>query len=168
LFSHYPKDLRVVGDDFLRSGDFWTLKRVKTKGLDGRSAIALMNATQWWGTSIVLRRKIETSPQMWTLEASFSDLEFCRSQKRLELMTLPELASVTALILAVDAERMLRRAAELPVTPAVQINLVSDVENGDLQSHLIGPAYDLLKSRAIRVKPQDWQGPQVQTTLRLT
>ncbi|MER8370598.1 hypothetical protein NKH84_24055 [Mesorhizobium sp. M0902] len=72
--------LHVAGDDFLQRGDIWTTKSVKAKGLGGRGAIALFNATQWWGTSIVLRRKIEitadcgdwrpTSPMLNSIEAA--------------------------------------------------------------------------------------------------
>jgi hypothetical protein len=166
LFQRYPEGLRVAGDDLRQGSDSWTPRRLKARGLDGRSAVALINATQWWGTSVVLCRKIEVNAELWTLNASFSDLELHRSRKRLELMTLADIASATALILAVDAERMLRRIAELSVTPSVEIKIAACTDNRDLQSHLIEPVLDLLKTRAIRIEPLDWKGPSVQVDLR--
>lgn len=119
LFPHYPDGLRVVGDDHQLNGNFWTPKRLRRMGLDGRRAIALINATRGWGTSIVLNREIEAHDTVWTLRARFTELELFRSRKRAEASTLPDIAAAAALILAVDAERMLRRATEFPSTPTI-------------------------------------------------
>ncbi|MER8748097.1 hypothetical protein NKH57_02285 [Mesorhizobium sp. M1050] len=167
LFPHYPEGLRVAGDDFRRHSEFWVPKRLGATGLDGRSAVGLMNRTQWWGTSIVLCRRIETTAKLWTLDASFSDLELYRSRKRLELMTLPDLASVTALILAVDAERMLRRAADSLAPPSIEIRIAGVTDNRDFQSHFVEPLHNLLKTRAVRVEPPGWEDRSVQVNLQL-
>jgi len=166
LFPHYPEGLRIGGDDFRPRGDFWTPKRLAAKGLDGRNAIALINATQWWGTSIVLCRKIETGAELWALDASFSDFELYRSRKRLEPTTVPDIASATALILAVDAERMLRRSAELPSAPSVEIRITGIADNQALQSQLVSRVHHLLKTRAIRIEPLGWQSLPIRISLR--
>ncbi|AEH87032.1 hypothetical protein [Mesorhizobium opportunistum] len=162
LFPHYPEGLRIVGDNFRLNDDFWKPKRLKIGGLDGRSAVCVINATQWWGTSVVLRRKIDTNRTAWTLNASFGDLELHRSRKWVELTTLPDIAAAISLILAVDAERMLRRAAEVSVTTTVRIELTESEISEDLKSHLVEPVRNFLKSRAIRIEPLDWQGPRVE------
>lgn len=150
LFPHYPDGLRVVGDNHNLRNYPWTPKRLKKQGLDGRNAVALINATAWWGTSLVLRRHIEIDTAHWTLHAGFSDIQFHRARKHVHLVTLPDMAAVTALILAVDAERMLRRAAELSDPPAIRIR-ISDVGlSEDLRSHFAEVVRDHLDNRAIR------------------
>jgi len=131
---------------------------LKKQGLDGRNAIALINATSWWGTSIILQRHIEIDARHWTLHAGFSDIQLHRARKHVDLLTVPDLAAVTALILAVDAERMLRRAAELADVPIVRIRIDDAGLNGDLRSYFAEPVRDHLDSRTIRVEPLNWMG----------
>lgn len=161
LFPHYPAGLRVVGDDYQLNADFWMPKRLRRKGLDGRHAVALINATQWWGTSIVLNREIKASDAVWTLRARFTEFELLRSRKWPEVSTLPDIAAAAALILAVDAERMLRRATELPSGPTIQIDLRSDANEENLCGFFYEPTRELLHERAIRIEPPDWTGSAV-------
>ena len=79
LFPHYPEGLLVAGDDFKPHNAPWLPKRLKKGGLDGRDAIALINANEFWGTSVVLNRRIERSATHWTLVASIEDLELFRA-----------------------------------------------------------------------------------------
>ncbi|MCH4561068.1 hypothetical protein [Mesorhizobium jarvisii] len=162
MFPEHPKGLRIAADDFCPHGDFWKPKRLEMKGLDGRNSIALINAMNRWGTSIVLNRSIETCSTAWTLHASFTDLELYRSRTRLELVSLPDIAAAASLILAVDAERMLRRGAEIHGAPAARIQVTSDTARDGLQEHLIEPVREILNSRAIRIEPLDWRGSQVE------
>lgn len=161
LFPHYPDGLRVVGDDHNLRHYPWTPKRLKKAGLDGRNAVALINATTWWGTSLVLQRHIEMDATHWTLHAVFSDIQLHRARKHLDLITLPDMAAVTALILAVDAERMLRRAAELSDSPTVRIHIDDAGLSEDLQSYFVESVRAHLESRTIRIEPADWAGEKV-------
>ena len=117
LFPEYPRTLRIAasGDD-LR--DFpWCPKTMKRPGIDGRAAIAVMSATEFWGTCITLHRSIYDILGKMVLEASFSDLLLHRSRKYIDLGTLPEMVSAVSLILAVDAERIVRRTATATCVP---------------------------------------------------
>lgn len=67
LFPHYPDGLRIVGDGYDLDRYPWIPKRLKRDGIDGREAIALINATSFCGTSIVLRRWMEKQPMIWML-----------------------------------------------------------------------------------------------------
>jgi predicted nucleotidyltransferase len=160
LFSHYPDGLRIVGDSHDLGSYPWVPKRLKRGNLDGREAIALINSTSFRGISVVLRRRIEKRPTIWSLRAWFEDLELYRSRKRVDLSTLPDTVAAAALILAVDAERMLRRAAEDPAEPRIQICIAHDL-NEDVNTYLVDPLYSHLETRAIRIEPESWNGPPV-------
>jgi predicted nucleotidyltransferase len=160
LFPNYPDRLRVVGDGHDLSNFPWLPKRLKSDGLDGREAIALVNATRLRGTSIVLRRRIEHDLATWTLYAWFESLELYRRRSRVDPSTLPEMAAAAALILAVDAERMLRRAAEESAEPAVEIRIRHDLDK-DMNRYFVEAVHNHLQTRAIRIEPEDWPGPPV-------
>jgi hypothetical protein len=127
LFPQYPEGLRIVGDNRDLASYPWVPKRLNAGGFDGREAVALVNATPLKGTSIVLRRKVEQGSENWILRGWFEHLEFYRSRKRVDYSTLPDLAAAAALILAVDAERMLRRAAEESAGVGIQICVRRDL-----------------------------------------
>jgi len=74
----------------------------------------LVDSTQYWGLSIVVRRAIELPEEKWVLHASFSDVELHRTRKRVDVASTPSIVGAISLILAVDGERMLRRVRELP------------------------------------------------------
>lgn len=161
LFLHYPDRLRVAGSEFRLRGNGWIPKRVKAGGLDGRNAIALANETAWGGTCVVLRRSIEVGPEVWVLNAEFGDLELFRTRRHIELSTLPDIVSAAALILAVDAERMLRRIAETSSPLAVEIRLSANPEDDRVRAEIVEEVAQLLKSRSVRIEPEGWEGRQV-------
>lgn len=68
------------------------------------------------------------------------------------------MAAVTALILAVVAERMLWRAAELSDSPTVRIHIDDTGLSEDLRSYFAAPVRDHLDGRTIRIEPQNWTG----------
>jgi hypothetical protein len=155
LFPHYPRGLLVAGDDFNPHNAPWLPKGLKKGGLDGREAIALINANELGGTSVVLRRQIERSAAHWTLVASIEALELFR-RKRLEASTVPDLAAAAALILAVDMERMLRRSVETEECPAVRFRI--RCEPTDHASTIRDAVLALLEKRVIRIEPVGWIG----------
>jgi hypothetical protein len=161
LFPCHPEGLRVVGDDHELSDYPWTPKRLKRPGLDGRNAVALISATEWSGTSVILCRQIEVKPLSWTLHAGFSDMQLYRARRYEDPATLRDLAAVTALILAVDAERMLRRATELPQSPTIRIAIDDEGLTGDLRSFFVSLLRGYLEKRTVRIEPPDWSGKRV-------
>jgi hypothetical protein len=160
LFPHYPDGLRIVGDGHDPDRYPWVPKRLKRDGLDGREAIALINATSFRGTSVILRRTIQKQPTIWSLHAWFDDLEVYRSRKRVDLSTIPDIAAAAALILAVDAERMLRRAAEDPTGPRIQICIAHNLSE-DMNAHFVETVHGHLQTRAIQIEPESWSGSPV-------
>lgn len=156
IFAHYPENLRVLGDDHELRGFPWTPKRLTKSGLDGRSSLLVVDATRFWGLSLVLHRAIDISGTAWTLRASFGDVELHRSRKRIDLASVPPIVGAIALILAVDAERLLRRANELPVVPQVRVRIASDGMNDEFCDYVAEPIREMLRSRAIRIEPEGW------------
>jgi hypothetical protein len=158
LFPEYPKGLSVVGDGVRLDGHRRIPKRLKRKGLDGREAIALVNATPFLETSIVLKRRIEKTQTTWILHASFEDLEAYGKRKRVDIAALADMAAAAALILAVDAERMLRRAAEETATPAIQLKIDESSLGEDINIDFVGIVHKHLQMRTIRIEPEEWRG----------
>ncbi|MDT7529204.1 hypothetical protein OVY29_11060 [Sphingopyxis sp. SE2] len=128
-------------------------KTVKRKGLDGRNAVAIVDATEWSGTSITLHRAIEKTHDRWMLRASFSDLALHRSRKYVDLYTLPDMVAAVSLILAVDAERMFRRANEAGMQSNVTIRISAEGLREDMREHFAQRIADMLARRVVAIEP---------------
>ena len=153
LFAHYPEDLRLFADGFELNDFPWQPKRLRRPGLDSRAALLLVDATRYWGVSLVLNRTIETSETHWVLDARFSDIELHRARTRVDLGSTPSIVGAASLILAVDAERMIRRARNLPTMPAVQIRIIRDGLPDEIQVHVVDEIATILGSRTVRIEP---------------
>jgi hypothetical protein len=137
----------------------WIPNRLKAGDLDGRKAVALVNAMLKEGIAVVLRRRVEETSTVWTIHAWFEDFEIRGRRKTIDLLLAFEIAAATALILAVDAERLLRRSLEDTRLPGARIRIdESSVE--DLE-HLVA---DDLK-RHVRVEPEGWSGQRASITI---
>lgn len=153
LFPEYPRTLRIAasGDD-LRDYP-WRPKTMKRPGIDGRAAIAIMSATEFWGTCITLHRSIYDISGKMVLEASFSDLLLHRSRKYIDLGTLPEMVSAVSLILAVDAERIVRRTADRDMRTEVTIKIVSGDLPDDMKHYFVDEVVKSLAQRIVAIEP---------------
>lgn len=153
LFPEYPRTLRIAafGDD-LRNFP-WLPKTIKRPGVDGRATIAVMSATEFWGTCITLHRSIHDISGKAVLEASFSDLLLHRSRKYIDLATLPEMVSAVSLILAVDAERILRRAIERDMPAKVTIQIVAGDLPDDMRQYFVKEIVETLAQRTVAIEP---------------
>jgi len=160
LFPQSPRGLRIAVDGFKPFSFPWVPKSVKKGGLDGRNAIALISATKFWGTSIVLRRQIEARAKVLTLHVRFDDLELFRSRKRIEAATIGDLATAAALIVGVDAERMLRRSVELAVRPQVEVRFQRNGEQ-DACGMIVDAAVRRLADGDVRSQPAGWESEPV-------
>ena len=132
----------------------WTPKSVRKKGLDGRAAVAIVGATEFWGVCITLHRTIERRADGWVLLASFSDLALYRSGKYVDLASLPDMVAAVSLILAVDAERILRRATETDPLPKVTIHISQDDLPQDMRNYFAQGVADMLTRRAVAIEPK--------------
>lgn len=154
LFPHFPRNLRIVADGHQLGGFPWTPKSVRKKGLDGRAAVAIVDATEFWGVCITLHRTIERRADGWVLLASFSDLALHRSRKYVDLASLPDMVAAVSLILAVDAERILRRATEADSLPKVTIHISQDDLPEDMRKYFAQEIADMLTRRAVAIEPK--------------
>lgn len=157
MFPQYPQNLRVFADDFELHSFPWRPRRLTRPGLDGRSSLLVVDATEWCGLSIVLNRAIETSDEKWVLRASFSDVELHRSRKRVDLASTPSIVGAISLILAVDAERMVRRARELPEKPGIEIEIADSGLIDDVRDNVIDEVRANLEARSVRIEPDGWE-----------
>ena len=163
LFVRHPSGLWVgrSADDGRRLA--WRPKNLRSRALDGRNAIAVVNATEHGGASVVLCREIALAPAACRLCARFEHSESRRT--RLDDRAIPDIASAAALIVAVDAERMLRRLeeakSELPVVVSVE---------GDDRVDIVGALKDEVISRLVdrtaRIEPLYWRGREVSIVRR--
>lgn len=156
LFANYPEDLRVLADGFDLRSFPWQPKRLRQPGLDGRAALLVMDATEWWGVSLVLNRAIETSDRQWILHARFSNIELNRARTRVDLASTPAIVGAVSLVLAVDAERMLRRAREQSDAPRIEIQIAGDGLIDEIRVHVVDEIAKALRSRSVRIEPEGW------------
>lgn len=153
LFPEYPRTLRIAtSGDELR--DFpWLHKTLKRHGLDGRAAVAVVSATEFWGTCITLHRSIHYLSGRAVLEASFSDLLLHRSRKYIDHSTIPEMVSAVSLILAVDAERILRRAIDFDIPAKIVIRIITGDLPDDMKLCFVDEIANTLTRRIVAIEP---------------
>ena len=155
LFPRRVRDLRIAADgDKLRMCP-WLPKSVCVGGLDGRNAVAVFETAHEWGTCITLHREICTEPDGHLLRASFSDLQLHKARKHPELFTLPDITASIALIVAADAERILRRQIEMEIGPKVRIEICSDGLDGEMKRFLAAQVFHLLQQRYVSIEPAE-------------
>ena len=160
LFPKYPDGLRVVGSADVRFLSGWKPKSLKKRFLDARDAISIFNVTDFGGMSVVLCREISFEPGVCVIHSRFDDAELRRARKRIDPSAVGEIASAAALIIAVDAERVLRRLAEANADAAVCVS----IEGGDGVEAIEAVKAEVIKrlvGRAVRIEPLDWTGRQV-------
>ena len=160
LFPTFPEGLRIAVNGQTLSSKAWTPEVLTNRELDGRERIAFVNAAENWGASIVLRRQINRAPSGWTMQAWFEEPEVSRKRQRIDALSLLNMAAAAALIIAVDAERMLRRAAEETSGTRVEINL-SVASDEDISAFLVQSVHEDLQTRVIQVEPEAWPGEPV-------
>lgn len=153
VFARYPQHLRIFADGYQQHNFPWVPKALKRGGIDGRSLLLVTDAIDRWGVSVVLSRRIEIADDKWTLHAKMVDVELHHARTVVDLESLPPIVGAIALILAADAEHMVRRAAELPTMPAIAISLKRTGLVDMLQSFLIDQIHKKIRSRAVAVEP---------------
>lgn len=153
VFPLSGRHLRVLADGFDGRYYRWIPKNLKARKLDGREAIAIINANGISGTSIVLERSIVVGDKQWTLRASFSGSSMHRSRKYVDLTTLPDMAAAVALILATDAERMVRRALEDDTAVPIVVEISDAGLSDEMKDFFLSLIVDLLTKRTVRIEP---------------
>ena len=87
------------------------------------------------------------------LQASFTDLLRHRSRKYIDHSTLPGMVAAVSLILAVDAERMLRRAIDQDMPVKVTVQIVAGDLPDDMRHYFIEEVVDNLAKRTVAIEP---------------
>jgi hypothetical protein len=100
----------------------------------------------------VLRREIATTSASLSLRAWFESPQLYRARTRVDLISVLYLAAAASLIIAVDAERMLRRTAEQGSNLDVQICIDPGELAGELRSHLMAMLNDHLRHRNVHIE----------------
>jgi hypothetical protein len=118
-------------------------------------AVAVISATEFWGTCVTLRRSIEEEADGTSLTAGLGDLLLHRSRKRVDLATIPEIVAAIALILAVDTERALRRAAERRRPAKITIRVRADDLTEEMRTYLRDGVVDTLARRIVAIEPAE-------------
>ena len=163
LFPRHPSGLWVGRS---ADGDFrpaWRPSSLRNRALDGRNAFAIVNATEHGGASVVLRREIAPPAAGRRLCARFEDGE--RRRARLDDRAIPDIASAAALIVAVDAERILRRLAEANSDFPVVVSVEGDDHN-QVVAAVKDEVVNRLVDRAARIEPLHWRGQAVSIVRR--
>lgn len=153
LFPHYPGELRIVADGHDLRDYPWVPRSLMKSGLDGRAAVAIMSATQLWGTCVTLHRSIEAVDVGMTLHARFSDVLMHRARTRFDLSSLWEMSAAVSLILAVDAERLLRRMLEEGSPAKVSIIIHTGMLPEEMQMYFAEDIAERLTKRDVAIEP---------------
>ncbi|MER8960508.1 hypothetical protein [Mesorhizobium sp. M0701] len=160
LFASYPEGLRVVGDGHCLFKIEWTPKRLQHVGLDGRAKVAIFKQSWWGGLSLVLCREIIVGDEV-QLIASFEALQLLRVRSQVWGL-LDDVASAIALILAADAERIIRREMEQGRTRQVRISLNGAELKETIRGQVLATVGDRLVERRVKIEPEGWNGQPVQ------
>ena len=160
LFANYPAGLRGVGSADAKFLSGWKPKSLKKRFLDGRNALSILNVTDFGGMSVVLCREISVETEGRVIHARFEDAELYRSRKRLDPSAVGEIASAAALIIAVDAERVLRRLSDADAKVAVSVS-IEGADGIEAIEAVKGEVVKRLADRAVRIEPPGWTGRQV-------
>jgi hypothetical protein len=153
LFPNHPRHPRVAafGDDL---GCFpWMPAVRKSPDLDGRGAVAIVRATDFSGMCVTLRRSIDQENSSLLLTANLGDLLLHGSRKRVDLAGVREIIAVISLVLAVDAERGLRRAAERGSPAKATIRVLADELPEEMRANLRDGVVDTLAQRVAAIEP---------------
>lgn len=155
LFAEYPRNLRIAADGANLPSFPWVPRRLQRSGIDGHSLLLIVDATATSGMSLVLRRRLTTAGRTWELDVRLRDLEFQGSGVDMASSHAACIVGAVSLLLAVDAEHMIRRANELGRKPKVKIKIVQPSRSA-LQALIVDPVIKNLRSRTIRIEPVGW------------
>jgi hypothetical protein len=165
LFSRYPDGLRVLAAEYDLSNFPVAPKRLAKPGLEGRRRVLVAKALEWWGgASVVLCREMPKTDRP-TLRATFESQQLFRLRTQFYLTLIDDLASAIALILATDAERMMRRASDLGNPQCVAIHIDGGELMEPFRSELLSAIMDRLVHRSVEIEPPLWEGPPAEIVL---
>jgi hypothetical protein len=139
---------------------FWKPKSLKKRFLDGRNAISTFNVTDFGGMSVVLCREISVETEGCVVHARFEDAVLYRARKRVDPSAVGEIAAAAALIIAVDAERVLRRLSEADAEVALYVSIEGD-DGVEAIDAVKVEVVKRLAGRAVRIEFSSWTGRQV-------
>lgn len=152
LFPGYPETLRVAASaaELAAIGGRSSATSV---ALDGRNAVVIADIAKRRGTRVTLTRAIDASGDVPILRAALVDGEFKGSPKYRDPLSMRYMAAAISLILATDAERLLRRASEEGRDPHVTIALSGAELAEELRTFFVEGTAGILTRRDVAIEP---------------
>lgn len=104
--------------------------------------------------SVTLRREIREDGNGIRLMAHIGDLHLHRPRRHIDTRAISEISAVASLILAVDAERLVRRMSERGVAPDVTTCVGADDDGRSVPAALRDGVLATLDGRVIAIEPK--------------
>lgn len=161
LFPDFSRELHILADGHGVDGTTWSPKLEKATGFDGRESLIIMDSHLGRGVAVTLKRDMELTSEAWTLHWTFAQVEMERKRRSIHVRAAENVAAVATLILAVDAERMLRRAADLGLSIPVLISPDAADGTDRTKSLLVDLVVANLAERTTYIEPSGWPGAPV-------
>lgn len=155
LFQTYPHNTRLIADGFQPFNFPWTPPSAKAAQIDGRANVVIASAVGRAGLAITLNRQITVEETGGVLAASFHDMVARRERDCGDLGFLAPMIATAALILAADAERIVRRMADNGHTPAVDIVIAGAELPSGFRRRFVDEVALLLSERSVQIEPTD-------------
>lgn len=159
LFSDDPSCLLVLTGEQANSDilEGWEPEALGSDGIDGceRVLLAIFDGSD--GTSIVLHRSIIEDEVGVRIEARLESPELVGTINPGSGLVDP-LGEVVALLLATDAQRVMRRQMDLGLIKNVSIAIESTRFNDELRSTVASDVFSALSERKVSIEPDGWSG----------
>jgi predicted nucleotidyltransferase len=158
LFPSFPDGLKVMlaGDG---SDAEWTPKALNKK-VDGRDRVLLKVERLGAGTSVVLHRSIVDGDDGVRVIARLERAQMVGTSNPAPVL-FDDISRTIALLLATDAQRVMRRQMDIGEPKEVAIIVDSSSLKDPLSDRLGDDAFGHLEARRVSIEPDNWTGSPV-------
>lgn len=160
LFYRFPRNLAVLTDrdkKIARRGD-WMPDALGKGEIDGSERVVLTNHNGSEAISVVLKRTIVEDDAGIRITATLEASEMLNvTEPGQDLYD--DISSAITLLLATDADRVMRRQMDVGATKQVTIAIDNSGPTDDLRSMVASDTALLLEEGEISIVPEGWSGP---------
>lgn len=153
LFPGYPDALRIAASADELAAIGFSRAGVTGVPLDGRTAVVVADISKRRDTRVTLTRAIDATGDGAILRAALVDAECKGNPKYRDPLAMRYMAAAISLILAADAERVLRRASEEGRDPRVTIALCGADLPEELRTYFVTGTAGVLTRREVAIEP---------------